>query len=248
MTASGFNSTTNNFVEDILPPETKANETSASILKQMRNGPIPRHRTDTALLTHFADRLEKVIQKEVQGTAVENAILPAVDISKTIPDKDIRIPRAMTQTVSAIEAILQSYAVIDQEPSLKANLESIIKNIEDALIDKNRESSLIPVPCPVCGKQPQVFWINGDECILECNHDYLFLYTGVYSSEEEAIEDWNRRIGKPKYNFDNFANLNMGSTVAGLAFEKEHPDCPPDAFWPTFVKWLFSKTKEKNNG
>ena len=234
----------NDLVEDILSPETKAKETSASILRQMRNGPIPRHKTDIALLTHFADRLEKTIQKEVQDAEMENAVLPAVDVSKTIPDKDIRVSRAMAQTVSAIEAILQSYAVVDQEPSLKANLESIIKNIEDAIRDKNRESTLIPVPCPICGKQPQVFWINGDECCLECNHDYLFLYTGVYSSEEEAIADWNLKIGKPKYNFDNFSNLNMGASVAELAFEKEHPDCPTDAFWPTFVKWLFEKTKE----
>lgn len=232
-----------NFVEDILSSETKANETSASILNQMRNGPIPRHKTDTALLTHFANRLEKAIQKEVQEAAMENAILPAVDVSKTISDKDIKVSRAMAQTVSAIEAVLKAYAVVDQEPSLKENLESIIKNIEDALSDKNRESHLTPVPCPVCGKQPQIFWINGDECIIECTHDYLFIYTGVYSSEEEAIEDWNRKIWKPKYNFDNFANLSLGATVAGLAFEKEHPNCPPGAFWPTFVKWLFTKTE-----
>ena len=236
-----------NFVEDILSSETKANETSASILNQMRNGPIPRHKTDTALLTHFADRLEKAIQKEVQEAAMENAILPAVDVSKTIPDKDIRISRAMAQTASAIEAIIQAYDVIDQEPSLRANLESIIKNIEDALRDKNRESPLTPVPCPVCGKQPQVCWVTEDECILECPHDYLFIYSGVYSSEEKAIEDWNRKIGKPKYNFDNFVNLSLGATVAGLAFEKTHPNCPPGAFWPTFVKWLFTKTEDKNN-
>lgn len=132
-----------NFVEDILSSETKANETSASVLNQMRNGPIPRHKTDTALLTHFADRLEKTIQKEVQEAAMENAILPAVDVSKTIPDKDIRVSRAMAQTVSAIEAIIQAYDVIDQEPSLRANLESIIKNIEDALSVAERTERML---------------------------------------------------------------------------------------------------------
>ena len=125
------------FVDDILPPEVKEHETSALILGQMRNGPIPRHKTDIALLTHFADRLEKAIKKEIAEAEVENAVLPAVDISKIANNDGSELRRALAGAASAIDGILKSYAIIDEEPSLKMNLETIIHNIESVLANNH---------------------------------------------------------------------------------------------------------------
>ncbi len=64
-----------NFVENILSEETKAAETYVSVLAQMRHGPIPRHTTDSALLNHFAERLEKALVKEIQQREKANELL-----------------------------------------------------------------------------------------------------------------------------------------------------------------------------
>lgn len=53
-------------------------------------------------------------------------------------------------------------------------------------------------PCPKCGEKPKCDWYyRYDEFIAETDRRFEYcccnLSTGLYKTEEEAIEEWNRR-------------------------------------------------------
>ena len=62
----------------------EANETIADIVAEMRYGTIPKHRTDHELLALYADRIEAAWKRESKAIATENAVLPAVCITKSV--------------------------------------------------------------------------------------------------------------------------------------------------------------------